>query len=92
LRIHPQDAADLGVADGAQVRLFTKRGSAEVPVEVSDTMRRGHISLPNGHGLAFGSQVHGVAPNELTAAEDRDPFAGTPWHKFVPARLERIDP
>jgi len=29
-----------------------------------------------------------VAPNELTLARDRDEFAGTPWHKFVPARLE----
>jgi hypothetical protein len=25
----------------------------------------------------------------LTRAEDRDEFAGTPWHKFVPAKLER---
>ena len=31
----------------------------------------------------------GVAPNELTATEDRDPFVGTPWHKHVPARVER---
>ena len=30
----------------------------------------------------------GVAPNELTASEDRDPWVGTPWHKSVPARLE----
>ncbi|MBA3605846.1 MAG: hypothetical protein H0W46_07735 [Acidimicrobiia bacterium] len=35
--------------------------------------------------------VTGVAPNELTASEDRDPVAGTPWHKHVPARLERIE-
>jgi hypothetical protein len=26
----------------------------------------------------------------LTAATDRDPFVGTPWHKHVPARLERL--
>jgi formate dehydrogenase len=31
-----------------------------------------------------------VAPNELTAAEDRDPFVGTPWHKHVPACVERV--
>jgi len=31
----------------------------------------------------------GIAPNDLTAAGDRDPFVGTPWHKHVPARLER---
>jgi hypothetical protein len=24
------------------------------------------------------------------AAFDRDPFAGTPWHKRVPARIERV--
>ena len=32
----------------------------------------------------------GVAPNELTAGEDRDWLAGTPWHKHVPARLEAV--
>jgi hypothetical protein len=32
--------------------------------------------------------VHGVAPNELTASDDRDPIAGTPWHKHVRARIE----
>jgi len=31
----------------------------------------------------------GIAPNELTAAEDRDWIAGTPWHKHVRARIER---
>jgi hypothetical protein len=30
-----------------------------------------------------------VAPNELTSVGDRDAFAGTPWHKYVPARIER---
>jgi hypothetical protein len=33
---------------------------------------------------------HGVAPNELTATEDRDWFAGTPFHKHVPARIEAV--
>jgi hypothetical protein len=32
----------------------------------------------------------GAAPNELTATEDRDWLAGTPWHKHVPARLEPV--
>jgi hypothetical protein len=33
----------------------------------------------------------GVAPNELTDVAMRDFLAGTPWHKHVPARLERCD-
>jgi hypothetical protein len=32
----------------------------------------------------------GIAPNELTASADRDFLAGTPWHKHVPARVDRI--
>jgi hypothetical protein len=31
-----------------------------------------------------------VAPNRLTAREDRDPWVGTPWHKSVEARLEAM--
>jgi anaerobic selenocysteine-containing dehydrogenase len=63
-------------------------------VEITDTMQRGHIALPNGLGLDFptpdGAVVAGVAPNELTSSADRDPIAGTPWHKSVEARLEPV--
>jgi formate dehydrogenase len=95
LRISPADAAELGIAAGDRVRLSTRRGSVVVPVEISDSMMRGHVSLPNGLGVRYpdGDDARGlvgVAPNELTAVEDRDPFVGTPWHKHVPARLERV--
>jgi anaerobic selenocysteine-containing dehydrogenase len=94
LRISREDAQALGVETGDPVRLTTRRGSALVPVEVSAAMQRGHLALPNGLGLRYpaheGEVTTGVAPNELTAAEDRDAFVGTPWHKNVPARLERV--
>ncbi|MFD5831759.1 molybdopterin-dependent oxidoreductase [Lentzea sp. NPDC060358] len=91
LRMSTTDAARLGVTSGDRVRLTTRRGTAEVSVDTTDTMRAGHISLPNGLGLTVRERT-GVAPNELTAAEDRDEWAGTPWHKHVPARLERLGP
>jgi len=95
LRINPEDAVQLGVADGDRVRLTTKRASVEVSVEVSDTMQPGHVSLPNGLGLDHAPNGSdriqtGVAPNELTATEDRDWLAGTPWHKHVAARIEAL--
>jgi anaerobic selenocysteine-containing dehydrogenase len=95
LRMSPQDAGQLGVTDGDRVRLSTKRGSVEVSVEVSSMMQPGHVSLPNGLGLDHttqgGERVRtGVAPNELTASEDRDWLAGTPWHKHVAARVEAL--
>ena len=91
LRMSIADATRLGVTTGDRVRLTTRRGSAEVSVDATDTMRSGHISLPNGLGLTVKERT-GVAPNELTAAEDRDEWAGTPWHKHVPARLEPLGP
>jgi len=95
LRMSPLDAEALGVADGGRVRITTKRGTAEATVEVNDCMQAGHVSLPNGLGLSYPdaqgrSVVHGIAPNELTASEDRDWLAGTPWHKYVPARIEAV--
>ena len=32
-----------------------------------------------------------VPTNELTSLEWRDPLAGTPWHKHVPARIEAVE-
>jgi anaerobic selenocysteine-containing dehydrogenase len=95
LRVSPADAENLGLADGDKARLSTRRHSLEVEVEVSDRMQPGHVSLPNGHGLAYpvageANETTGVSTNELTASEDRDWLAGTPWHKHVPARLEAL--
>lgn len=95
LRMSPSDAERLGVDDGATVRVTTARGSAEVPVEIHPRMQAGHVSLPNGLGLdAPGEDGHpvrtGVAPNDLTDASHRDPWAGTPLHKHVPARVKAV--
>ena len=92
LRINPTDAESLGVGNGSKIQITTPGGSALAIVEVNDTMMPGHIALPNGLGLGYSSsegkaEVTGVAPNELTTVEWRDPIAGTPWHKHVPAQL-----
>jgi anaerobic selenocysteine-containing dehydrogenase len=95
LWMNPADGQSLGVENGGRVRITTRRASAESVVMLTDTMLPGHVALPNGTGLWYpdreGSEFqHGVAPNELTATEDRDWFAGTPFHKHVPARIEAV--
>jgi anaerobic selenocysteine-containing dehydrogenase len=91
LFVHPEDADALGLASGARALLTTKGGRAEVHVNVTDRMRPGHVSLPNGLGISNQEEDPvGIAPNELTSLEDRDEFAGTPWHKSVPARLTAL--
>ena len=87
LRISPDDAAALGLSDGGRARITTAAGTAEAVVEVSDMMQAGHASLPNGFGLVG---TPGVAPNALTSADWRDTYAGTPWHKHVPARIQAV--
>jgi anaerobic selenocysteine-containing dehydrogenase len=93
LRISTDDAARLGLLDGQRATITTARGSAEATVEVSGAMLPGHASLPNGFGLESKGDrgeaiIMGVAPNSLTSSDWRDQFAGTPWHKHVPARIE----
>jgi anaerobic selenocysteine-containing dehydrogenase len=95
LWMNPADAAELGVQSGGRVRIITKRASAESVVVLTDTMLPGHVALPNGTGLWYPDREgqefqHGVAPNELTVTEDRDWFAGTPFHKHVAARIEAV--
>jgi anaerobic selenocysteine-containing dehydrogenase len=93
LRISVEDAQILGLVEGCRARISTAAGSAEATVEITETMMAGHAALPNGFGLDYldaeGRTVTpGVAPNVLTSTEWRDPYAGTPWHKHVPARIE----
>jgi anaerobic selenocysteine-containing dehydrogenase len=90
LRLSGEDAARAGLSDGERARITTARGSAEAVVEVSEVMQAGHASLPNGFGLEHAGTVTGVPPNSLTSSDWRDEFAGTPWHKHVPARIEPL--
>jgi anaerobic selenocysteine-containing dehydrogenase len=95
LYMNPADASALGVQSGGRVRIITNRASAESVVVLTDTMLPGHVALPNGTGLWYPDREgqefqYGVAPNELTVTEDRDWFAGTPFHKHVPARIEAV--
>jgi anaerobic selenocysteine-containing dehydrogenase len=95
LHVSSIDAGRLGLGAGDCVRLTTRAGHVDVPIEVTDTMRPGHLALPNGLGLGpaepgDGHGRTGIAPNDLTSTGDRDEWAGTPWHKHVPASISPL--
>ena len=50
LQVHPDDARRLGLADGARARVRSRAGAIEVPVEVTDAIMPGVVSLPHGWG------------------------------------------
>ncbi|MDA8370977.1 MAG: molybdopterin-dependent oxidoreductase [Nocardiopsaceae bacterium] len=70
LRLHPQDAAERGIADGDVVRVFNDRGSCLAGVEVSEDLRRGVAQLSTGAWFDPSAPdvtcAHGN-PNVLTA-------------------------
>jgi len=92
LTMHPEDGEAFNLPEGATVLLETETGQAEVGLAYDDRMHRGTISVPNGQGLYFEDSDGQVLPggvfvNELTSTRYRDRFIGTPFHKFVPARV-----
>jgi anaerobic selenocysteine-containing dehydrogenase len=93
LWVHPDDLAELGLADGEWVAVATPTGRVTVRAEANDSMRRRQLALPHGFGMSYpdegGRVTSGPRLNLLTTASDRDPIAGTPHHKDVAARLER---
>ena len=97
LRMSAPDADRLGIEDGGRVRVSTGGGTIETSVEITDTLKSGHITLPNGFGLDYPDESGirsstGVSVNDLTMTGGRfeDPIAGTPYHKHVPARVEAL--
>jgi anaerobic selenocysteine-containing dehydrogenase len=89
LSIHPEDAAALGLVDGARAICRSSRGAIEVTIERSDAIRRGVVTLPHGYGMSYsGSGPIGPYINFLTDSARRDPIAATPYHKYVPVKIE----
>ncbi|MFI6684633.1 molybdopterin oxidoreductase family protein [Streptomyces sp. NPDC050485] len=94
LQIHPEDAARLGLADGAEVRITADGGAVAAPVEITDSVRRGVVSLPHGWGhsrpgsrLAVAAGRPGVNVNQLLDGSRLDPLSGTSVLNGFPVEL-----
>src|SRR4029453_1312741 len=84
LLVHPDDAARLGLTVGADAEVRSRVGSAVVPVEVSDEIMPGVVSLPPGWGhgrpgveLAIAAAHPGQSVNDLTDETFLDRLSGT---------------
>ena len=90
LAMNPQDAEDLGLTDGQMVRVITEAGSEEIELEVTDATRKGQVIMPHGFGLVYKGKKYGANANRLTKNTNRDRFAATPLHRYVPCRVEAL--
>ena len=81
LLIHPDDAAARGVADGGRAKVSTRTGVIVLPVEVTDEMMRGVVSVPHGWG-------HGRSGVKLRVAAAH---AGESVNDIIdPARIDEL--
>jgi len=77
LLIHPADATRLGLSDGTPARVTSRAGSVDVPVEITDEMMPGVVSLPHGWGhdkpgvRLTVAEAHPGVNNNLLAPGDR---------------------
>ncbi len=84
LALSPEDVERYSVSDGERVRIRSRRGSAEAPVHMDDTLRPGLAFL----SIHFPDQV---ATNLLTI-DATDPKSGTAEFKATAIRIEKLRP
>jgi formate dehydrogenase major subunit len=84
LGLSPEDGERYGVSNGERVRISSRRGSAEAPVRLDDSLRPGLAFL----SIHFPDQV---ATNLLTI-DATDPKSGTAEFKASAIRIEKLRP
>lgn len=95
-RLHPDDAAALGVLDGDDVRIVSASGEVRIAARLTDEMMPGVVAVPHGWGHAGGWQVANAAGgtnvNVLASAraEDLEPLAGMAFLNGIPVRVEAL--
>ncbi len=95
--MHPDDAARLELTDGGTARLKGDGGELEVPVEITEAVRPGVVSLPHGWGhnrpgtrLRVAAADPGVNVNQLNAGRLLDPLSGTAVLNGLPVVLTPV--
>jgi anaerobic selenocysteine-containing dehydrogenase len=94
LHVNPADAERFGLADGGTAHVRSRAGEIDAPVEVTDKVMPGVVSIPHGWGhgapganLPVAARYAGVNANALTDELDLDPLSGNAVLNGVPVEL-----
>jgi anaerobic selenocysteine-containing dehydrogenase len=95
--VHPDDAARLGLRDGEPARVSSRAGAIEIPVEVTDAVMQGVVSIPHGWGhdvdgvrLGVASAHPGSNSNRLADETLIDPVSGNAVLNGIPVELAPV--
>lgn len=83
LEIHPRDAQALGLEEGRQARVVSRRGSLTVPVRLTSTVPPGTVFL----SFHFPDQT----PTNVLSIDATDVVSGTAEFKAAAVRIERVE-
>ncbi|MUL65382.1 molybdopterin oxidoreductase [Mycobacterium sp. CBMA 234] len=86
VEIHPTDAADLGISDGASVEISSRRGTAVLPAVLTDRVRPGNCFAPFHWNDAQGEKL---TINAVTN-DAVDPDSLQPEFKVCAVRLAPV--
>ncbi len=98
LHIHPDDAARLGLADGDPAEVRSRTGAVVAPVEITDGIMPGVVSIPHGWGhdvdgvqLSIASTI-GAGVNSNLLADDTlfDPLSGNAVLNGIPVSVAPV--
>ena len=96
--VHPEDAARLGLQDGAMAQLENAGRSLQAQVHISTDMMPGVVSLPHGWGhdlpgaqLTVAAERPGVNLNALLDEKLRDPLSGNAVLSGVPVKMRAVE-
>ncbi len=96
MHIHPDDAERLGLVDGEPATLVSRVGRIDVPVEITDAIRPGVVSVPHGWGhtadgvrLGVAQRHPGINSNVLTDEAEIDWISGTSVLNGIPVTVSR---
>lgn len=98
LMVHPEDAQRLGLSEGDEALITSRVGEVRAPVDVTDAVMRGVVSLPHGYGHGRGgtrlrvAEAHaGVSLNDLTDDQAVDAVSGNAAFSAVRVRVTRAE-
>ena len=94
LHVHPDDALRLGLRDGTPARVSSRVGTVEAPVEVTDSVMAGVVSLPHGWGhddpgiaMRVAAAHAGTNSNALADEAVVDPLSGNAVLNGIPVTV-----
>lgn len=97
LLVHPDDAVRLGLDHGGHATVTSAVGQVVAPVEVTDAIRPGVVSLPHGWGhdepgtrMAVAGGHAGVNSNVLTDGSVLDPLSGNCALNAIPVDVAAL--